>query len=92
MRTLLSSALLAAAVMLSGSAAQAFTLPAQPAAPDSNVERVAGGCGPGWFRDRFGVCRPGRVYRPYGYGGYGGYGPRCFWRPSPWGPRRVCTY
>ncbi len=41
-----------------------------------------------------------RPYRRYGYGyGYGyrrpvyGYGgPRlvCRWRPSPWGPRRVC--
>ena len=47
MRNLFTSALFAATVMLGASAAHAFTLPAQPAAPDSNVERVAGGCGPG---------------------------------------------
>lgn len=34
---------------------------------------VAFGCGPGFFPNRFGVCRP-RFYRPYGYGPYGGYG------------------
>ncbi|WP_257166900.1 GCG_CRPN prefix-to-repeats domain-containing protein [Bradyrhizobium sp. SRS-191] len=89
MRNLFTSALLAATVTLGASAAQAFTLPSQPAAPDSNVERVAGGCGPGWFPDRWGRCRPApRAY--YGYGGGYGYGPRCWVRPTPWGPRRVC--
>lgn len=94
MRHLLASAVLAATVMVAGSAAQAFTLPAPPASPDSNIERVAGGCGPGWFRDVYGNCRPGgppRYYRPYGYGGGYGYGPRCWVRPTPWGPRRVCN-
>jgi hypothetical protein len=84
MRNLFTSALFAATVMLGASAAHAFTLPAQPAAPDSNVERVAGG--PGWFPDRWGRCRPA----PRAYYGYG-YGPRTCWvRPTPWGPRRVC--
>ncbi|NPU65929.1 MULTISPECIES: GCG_CRPN prefix-to-repeats domain-containing protein [Bradyrhizobium] len=93
MRNLFTSALLAATVMLGGSAAQAFTLPGQPSAPEINVESVAGGCGPGWFRDRFGRCRPApRVYAPgYGYGPGYVYAPRtCFIRPTPWGPRRVC--
>jgi len=96
MRNLFTSALLTATVMLGGSAAQAFTLPAQPSAQDVNVERVAGGCGPGWFRDGYGRCRPApRAYAPaygYGYGpgvGYG-YARTCFVRPTPWGPRRVC--
>ncbi len=85
MRNLFTSALLAATVMLGASAAQAFTLPAQPAAPESNIERVAGGCGPGWVRDAWGNCRPAPRY--YGYG----YRPRTCWiRPTPWGPRRVC--
>ncbi len=83
MRSLLSSALLAAAVMLGGSATQAFTVPAQNAAPDSNIERVAGGCGPGWVLDRSGNCRPGAAKS--------NFNPRrCFQRQTPWGPRQIC--
>ncbi|WP_430910363.1 GCG_CRPN prefix-to-repeats domain-containing protein [Methylobacterium sp. sgz302541] len=51
----------------------------------ATVERVAMGCGPGFGRDAWGRCRP--FARPRYYGG-----PRCFWRPSPFGPRRVCRY
>ncbi len=45
-----------------------------------DATNVAFGCGPGFFPNRFGVCRP-RFYGGYGYGygrpygyGYGGYG------------------
>ena len=50
------------------------------------IEHVAQGCGPGFFRGPRGFCRPMG-------GGYGRtfYGPRrCFIRPTPFGPRRVC--
>ena len=34
-----------------------------------------------------GFCVPGGFYgRPYGFG------PRCFIRPTPFGPRRICHY
>ena len=35
----------------------------------------------------YGYYRP---YRRYGYYGWGGPRFVCRWRPSPWGPRRVC--
>lgn len=43
-------------------AAGAFVTLLVPAASD--VTTVAQGCGPGWFRNRYGRCVPGRVYRP----------------------------
>lgn len=58
------------------------------AAPTTSVAYVCGPWGCRW--------RPGPRWRPYGYYGPrpvygGGYGyRRCWWRPTPWGPRRVC--
>lgn len=51
----------------------------------ATVERVAMGCGPGFGRDAYGRCRPFAGPR-------GGYGRRCFFRPTPFGPRRVCRW
>lgn len=59
------------------------------------VTLVSGGCGPFGHRNYFGECRPGgggfygRPAYGYGYGG-GYYGRRCFIRPGPFGPRRIC--
>ncbi len=55
---------------------------------------VAFGCGPGFFPNRFGVCRP-RFYGGYGYGrpygyGYGGYGRGYY--GSGYGYRRFGYY
>lgn len=57
------------------------------AAPVTQAAYVCGPWGCRW--------RPGPRWGGYGY--YGprpvyGYGPprRCFWRPTPWGPRRIC--
>jgi hypothetical protein len=49
----------------------------------ASVSTVAFGCGPGWAPGPYGRCRP--IYRRPRF-----YGPRCFFRPTPWGPRRVC--
>jgi hypothetical protein len=45
-----------------------------------------GGYRRGW--GGYGYRRPWRG--GYGYYGYGGPRLVCRWRPSPWGPRRVC--
>lgn len=62
------------------------------AAGQSPITHVAQGCGPGGFRGPYGGCRYGGGRGGYGGGGYGGggYGRRCFVRPTPFGPRRVC--
>lgn len=57
--------------------------------------RAAGGCGPGFHPDPWGLCRPNRGPRPYPYwrrpAFYGGYGygrPWPYYRPSGfYGPR-----
>lgn len=96
MRNAIAAAAIAVAAMAAGPAAQAFTLPAPPAAqadavPD--VVRVAGGCGLGWHRGPWGGCRPNRYgyYRPYAYLAPS-YAPGCWWRATPYGPRRVCAW
>jgi hypothetical protein len=96
MRNALASATIAVAALLAGSAAQAFTLPAPPASQENavqNVLRVAGGCGLGWHRGPWGGCRPNYYgyYRPYAYLAPG-YAPGCWWRATPYGPRRVCAW
>ena len=73
----------ASLLSLAGSGASAQEIQAQPLGLTSGAMEattVAFGCGPGFFPNRFGVCRPrfvggyGYGYgRPYGYG-YGGYG------------------
>ena len=90
--------ILGAAALVFGGMGLASAANAAPAAPVSGiagsdlVQNVAEGCGPGYFRGRGGYCRPMR-------GGYGrGFGPgprfygprRCFVRPTPYGPRRIC--
>lgn len=41
---------------------------------------VSGGCGPAGHRNGFGRCVP-NFFRPV---------VRCFVRPTPYGPRRIC--
>lgn len=84
--------LLAAAALVAGGLGFGTGALAAPAGPATGalagrglIEHVAQGCGPGFFRGPRGFCRP--------MGGYGRpfYGPRrCFVRPTPFGPRRVC--
>ena len=58
-------ALAAALLSLGAVTAQAVpAAPVQPAAEASDVIKVAGGCGPGWYRNAYGVCRPMRRARP----------------------------
>ncbi|GJD34346.1 GCG_CRPN prefix-to-repeats domain-containing protein [Methylobacterium aerolatum] len=87
---------LAAALALGGlgaiTSAQAAPLQAGSAttlAGSAPVETVAFGCGPGWTRGPYGRCRPGYGY---GYRPRPFYGRRCFIRPTPYGPRRICRY
>jgi hypothetical protein len=81
-----------AATLAAGSTAQAFPLPAQPAPAQTDVLRVAGGCGFGWYRGPFGGCRPNVAY--YGYWRYAAYpyAGRCWWRATPYGTQRVCAW
>ena len=70
--------------------ASAGAAPLTPAAADTlagstSVTTVAYGCGPGWAPGPYGRCRP--IYRGPRF-----YGRRCFFRPTPFGPRRVCRY
>lgn len=93
--------LAAGATLLLGLAtagADALPLAAAPGPSDAPaVTLVSGGCGPFGHRNPFGECRPGGGFR--GGPGFGGsryygrpddYGRRCFIRPTPFGPRRVC--
>ena len=55
---------------------------------------AAGGCGPGFHPNPWGICRPNYGPRPYWrgpryvYGGYGDAGPRPYGRPYGfYGPR-----
>ena len=49
--------ILAAALLLGSTIGSADALPIAPAStPDSNVIRVAGGCGAGWHRGPYGGC------------------------------------
>lgn len=83
--------LAAAGLMIAGVAFDAQAMPTAPITTDQvpGVRLVAGGCGIGWHRGPYGGCRRN-------FGGWGpgyGYGyRRCWWRPTPWGPRRVCRW
>jgi len=75
MRKLIATALLLSAIT---SGAQAMPL-APISSQESNVIRIAGGCGPGWHRGPYGGCLrnfadPGAHACPRGYhiGPYGG--------------------
>jgi len=96
MRNAIASAAIAVAAMMAAPAARAFTLPSPPAAQENaaqDVVRIAGGCGFGWHRGPWGGCRPNRYgyYRPYAYLAPA-YAPGCWWRATPYGPRRVCAW
>jgi hypothetical protein len=82
--------MLAAAAALAsglGSVSAASAAPLAPVAAATiagaaQITDVAMGCGPGFARGPYGRCRPiARGFRP---------GPRCFVRPTPVGPRRIC--
>jgi len=81
------STVAAAGFMLAGMTFAADAMPAAPVAPQQNpgLTLIAGGCGPGWHRGPYGGCR-----RNWGWG------PRpwrhCWWRHTPWGPRRICRW
>jgi hypothetical protein len=86
--------LAAAAALVAGGLGMASAANAAPigaglagAADDGLITRVAQGCGPGFHRGPYGGCRPFR-----GGGFYGGprFERRCWVRPTPFGPRRVC--
>jgi len=81
----LGAALVLGALGMAGSA-QAAPLGAGAAglAGSAPIETVAMGCGPGFGRDAYGRCHP--------FAGPRFYGRRCFFRPTPWGPRRVCRW
>ncbi len=63
--------------------AQAVPFPAAPVGAAPEVTKVAEGCGPGFFRGRFGRCRPmmARRFRQ---------GERCVIAHRPWGTKKVC--
>ncbi|MGU3286089.1 GCG_CRPN prefix-to-repeats domain-containing protein [Methylobacterium mesophilicum] len=69
---MLGIAAVVAAGLATGTAANAAPFGYAP--PDSTVliERVAGGCGPGFHPNPWGHCRPND--RGWGYGGRPGYG------------------
>ena len=82
------AAVIAGSLGAAGSAQAAPLGPLPLAAPASTlVERTAGGCGPGFHPNPWGICRPNRWGpRPYWgrpvYGGpYGYYRPRPLYRP-----------
>jgi hypothetical protein len=82
----------AAAAVLAAGLAGATVASAAPVGPVSSealagaapITDVAQGCGPGYSRGPYGRCRPN--YGPR----RGFYERRCFVRPTPYGPRRVC--
>ncbi|WP_423136036.1 GCG_CRPN prefix-to-repeats domain-containing protein [Methylocella tundrae] len=64
--------------------AQALPSAPSPLPPSSETILIRGGCGLGWHRGPWGGCRPNGYWRRPG--------PRCWWRGTPWGPRRVCAW
>ncbi len=63
MRTLLAAAMFVGMGFAGISSSQAMSAASMSLPQSDAITQVAGGCGPGGFRDRFGVCRP-RGYRP----------------------------
>jgi hypothetical protein len=85
----LAGALGLASVALTASGAGAFPISSQMQSTVEDLTQVRGGCGLGWHRGPWGGCRPNGAFYAYGYGP-GVYG--CWWRPTPWGPRRICAW
>lgn len=78
------AAAVAAGAMIALASFDAEALPLAPLGSEQPlvVTPVAGGCGPGWHRGPWGGCRRN----------WGPVGRRCWFRPTPWGPRRVCRW
>jgi len=77
------AAAMSAAVALTGFDAQAAPFaPSNLSDQGSQVIQVRQGCGLGRHRGPWGGCR---------WNGNPGWNA-CWWRPTPWGPRRVCRY
>lgn len=77
---------LAATAALVAGAASANAMPVNAVADGASAPKlilVAGGCGPGFHRGPYGGCRPNGFFRPH-------FVHRCWVRPTPVGPRRVC--
>ena len=95
MKALVLAAVAGAALSFASAGAEASPIASGAISSNPLVSHAAQGCGPGMFRGPAGYCRPmgggGMGYgRGMGYGGPG-YGPRrCFVRPTPYGPRRIC--
>ncbi|MBX9710576.1 MAG: hypothetical protein K2X60_06040 [Xanthobacteraceae bacterium] len=79
-----------AAILLT--AASADAAPIQPMHQETtDIVQVRGFCGLGRHRGPWGGCLP----NGYGYGPYYAYAApyyRCWWRPGPAGPVRVCGW
>ncbi|KAA0112462.1 hypothetical protein CIW48_30490 [Methylobacterium sp. P1-11] len=84
LKMLAATAALAAGLGLASAANAAPLAPtgAGTIAGAAQITDVAMRCGPGFALGHFGRCRPiARGFR---------LGPRCFTRPTPVGPRRIC--
>ena len=85
MHKLLLAAVFTGAISLMTFQAQAFPVsPVSPAGASSDIVQVRGGCGLGWHRGPYGGCRRNWARAVVG--------PRCWFRRTPWGPRRVCRW
>jgi hypothetical protein len=76
-----------AALALTTSNAIAFPAARPTQSTADNLIEIRGGCGLGWHRGPWGGCRPNPVRYVYAPGVY-----HCWWRATPWGPRRVCAW
>jgi hypothetical protein len=87
--------LAAAAALIAGGLGMASGAQAAPigaglagASGDGLITHVAQGCGPGFHRGPYGGCRPN--VGPRGFYAPRRFERRCWVRPTPFGPRRVC--
>jgi hypothetical protein len=80
---LIFAAAASAAVALTGLEARAVPVPPTNVFEQGGpLIQVRQGCGLGRHRGYWGGCR---------WNGTPGW-TACWWRPTPWGPRRVCRY
>jgi hypothetical protein len=86
MSRLIMTAAVIATIALTVSSAQAFPVAALLVESSGNIIQVRGACGLGWHRGPWGGCRRNGVrVGSYAYA-------RCWLRPTPWGPERVCSW
>ena len=82
MRNLVLALVTGAALSVSAIGANAAPVTAvYDAGQAPEVILVSGGCGPAAHRNGYGRCVPNGFFRP---------AARCWVRPTPYGPRRVC--